>query len=144
MYFKLFFVYGRRKESNFMWIANCPAPFFKNTFSLQFNIVNYCLKSVHHRWVGSFWGLPIHFIHLYVCLYASQSHSVLFAVCCFVLTHKNGKCEPPGLIFFLRLPTTVTVFFGAKHTSRFIVLDSTSTAGLDNTEQEAVRKFHHH
>ena len=69
MYFELLFVYGRRKESSLVWIANCPAPFVKNTIFLPFNIVNYCIKSVHHRWVGSFLGSPIHFIHLYVCLY---------------------------------------------------------------------------
>ena len=68
-----------------------------------------------------------------------------FICCCFALACTNGKCEPPGLIFFLRLPTPVTVFFfGVKHTSYFIVLDSASTVGLDNTEQEAVRNFHHH
>jgi len=68
MYFELLFVYGRRKESSLVCIANCPAPFVKNTIFLQFNIVNYCVKWVHHRWVGSFLGSPIHFIYLYVCM----------------------------------------------------------------------------
>ena len=76
-----------------------------------------------------------------LCLMVSEC----FICCCFALACTNGKCEPPGLIFFLRLPTPVTVFFfGVKHTSYFIVLDSASTVGLDNTEQEAVRNFHHH